>query len=941
MMRRATVLLIGAFVALPGAAAAQINYFGQNKIQYRDFAWQVLRGPHVDLYYYPQEDDLARLALAYAEESFPILVEKFGHRPTRRIPLLIYASHTDFEQTNVLPFVPPEGILGVTDVRSRILVPFQGDYTEFRHTIRHELVHAFQLSVEMEGYERYFRSPPPIPLWWSEGLAEYWSGGEDTRDEMILRELTISGTLPTLQELSFVYSAVVYAIGGALHRWLAAEFGEWRVQVLYRDLWKYDSFEDALAGVYGLRLDELNDRYQLYFRRRYFPVVSERTPLGLTTRQLADLAIKPVAYRMPGDSTTRLLYLSPRSGYMTIHSMRLDRPRSGRAEVTGERSAEFESFHPFASRMDVRDGVAIFSSKYQDRDALFFWDLHRERVVGRYQFPNLVSVLSPAWAPDGKSIVFSGLTVGGISDLYRVWLPDGKLEHLTQDRYNDLDPTFSPDGRTIVFSSDRTPFGLHGALNLFRLDVATGGIDYLTYGSWRDETPRWATNDRIYFTSDRSGIFDIYSVDVDGNGRQETRTLSGAFDPEWIEADSALVYGGFDKLSFGIFRSRSALPPDSAATFALASHRQEPDWTWAELSDASVAQANPTSYEQRYSLDFATGDAAVAPGYGAAAGLLFLFSDFLTDHLVFVSLTSFQESGISDIFSNINGSIVYLNQKRRLNWGAGAFRLRGTFYEGDFETVYDETSWGGFVGVRWPYSRYSRVESQFRIEHSDRFDLVGGDREEPRRVGWLASNYVSFVRDNSLWLPTGPIDGERRNLTFGVTNDLTNGRFDAWMASLDERRYFRLASQSAFAVRFFGYYANGARPRQVALGGSWGLRGYPPLSNVGGTRAVMLNAEVRFPVLSYLGLGLPIGPLRFPGVQGAIFNDLGGGWTDDTKDRGLLGSAGFGLRMALFYPLVLRLDFGWRYNTGDIGLYSLPELTGQRRFLQFFFGFNY
>ena len=693
--------------------------------------------------------------------------------------------------------------------------------------------------------------------------------------------------------------------------------------------------------MYGVSLSELNDRYQLHFRRRYFPDIAHLAPMSITARQLAGLAIKPVAYHMPGDTTTRLLYLSPRSGYMTIQSMRLDRPGTGRAEVTGERSAEFESFHPFASRMDVREGIAVFSSKYLDRDALFLWDLTRDRIVGRYQFPTLVSVLSPTWAPDGRSVIFSGLTVSGISDLYRVWLPDGRLEQLTHDRYQDNDPTVSPDGATVVFSSDRTPFGPTGALNLFRMNLATRDVAYVTYGSWRDEAPRWAANDRIYFSSDRSGIFYIYSVDVQGNGRQETRTLSGAFDPDWIASDSVLVYGGFDKLSYGVYRSRATPPPDSAATFTLAATRAPPGWIWPELTDVRFARANPTPYRKRYSLDFATGDAAVAPGYGAAAGLLFLFSDFLTDHLFSVSLFSFQESGVGDIFSNINGSFTYLNQKHRLNWSAGAFRLRGTFYEGDFETVYDETSWGGFVGLLWPYSRFSRVEAQFRFEHSDRFDLLGGDREEPRRIGWLASNYLSFVRDNSLWLPTGPIDGERQKVTLGLTNDLSNGRFDSWQATLDERRYLRIADQSAVAVRFFGYYSRGARPRRVALGGSWGLRGYPPLSDVGGTRAVMLNVELRFPIANYIDLGLPIGSLRFPGVQGAIFNDIGGGWTAETTGRPLLGSAGFGLRMALFYPLVLRWDFGWRYSTGDVGQYSLPELSQNRGFVDFFFGFDY
>src|SRR5205814_425641 len=79
------------------------------------------------------------------------------------------------------------------------------------------------------------------------------------------------------------------------------------------------------------------------------------------------------------------------------------------------------------------------------------------------------------------------------------WLADpgdsagaGRLERLTSDRYEDVDPTISPDGRTVVFSSDRTPFGRAGAHNLFALDLPTGSIRYLTYGDWRDETPRWA-----------------------------------------------------------------------------------------------------------------------------------------------------------------------------------------------------------------------------------------------------------------------------------------------------------------------------------------------------------------------------------------------------------------------------------------------------------------
>src|SRR5438128_226795 len=216
----ACVIMLAALLITP--LSAQFGYFGQNKIQYRSFDWRVLRGEHVDLYFYPEEEELGRVALAYAEESYGVLERRFMHHVQRRVPLIIYASHTDFEQTNVLPFVPPEGLLGVTEfLKRRVALPFTGSYAEFRHTLRHELVHVFQLSLATEVSARYPRMHrAEFPLWWSEGLAEYFSAGEDTRDEMVLRDLTVSGRLPALGELAFAGGGIIYPLGGSIHRFL-------------------------------------------------------------------------------------------------------------------------------------------------------------------------------------------------------------------------------------------------------------------------------------------------------------------------------------------------------------------------------------------------------------------------------------------------------------------------------------------------------------------------------------------------------------------------------------------------------------------------------------------------------------------------------------------------------------------------------------------------
>jgi hypothetical protein len=950
-MRRAPLVLAlltaAALVALPARAVAQFGVFGQNKIQYRHFNWHVLRGEHVDLYFYPEEEELARVALSYAEDSYRELEADFRHSVTSRIPLIVYASHQDFEQTNVLPFVPPEGLLGVTEfIKNRVAVPFTGSYFDFRHSLRHEMVHVFQLSKTALTYTLYPRQRHlDLPLWWQEGLAEYWSAGEDTRDYMILRDVTVTGRLPSIEQLNDAYGGIVYPLGGTLVRFLAARYGEWRIVQLYDDLWKYVDFDGLMRGVFGRSLAELTAEWQYDMRRRFYPSVTAQRPLEVGARRIAALAVKPVVWTPPDDTVPEVLYISPRTGYTNIYAAPLAGGPS-RTVVQGERTAEFESFHPFASRLDVSPaGVVVFASKYTDRDALVFWDLVQRRLVGRYQFPDLVAIASPSWSPDGKEVVFSGLALSGYADLYLLHLDSGSLERLTADRYEDVDPSFSPDGRRIVFSSDRTALGASGAQNLFIMDLASRSITYLTYGDWKDEGPRWsAATGRISFTSDRRGVFDVYSVDSAGSGRRETAVPGGAFDAQWVPSAGRYVIAGFEDLSFNVYAVRPE--PDTAAeTVTLAAATPPPTWRWAELDDARYARADAARYEQHYSLEFAAGAALLSPGYASAQGATFLLSDMLSDHLVYLSVVSFQQgNGLGDLVSNLNGTVFYLNQAQRLNWGVGAFRFRGLFYEGDLERIYEESSYGGFVELRFPLSRFARVETQVRVAQSDRTDFsmsnLSGTGFEQRR-GFLTSNYVSFVHDNSLWLPTGPIDGGRSNLTAGVVTDLQNARFDSYLLSADVRRYLRTGLRTAVAVRAFAFYSGGEFPERIAIGGSYALRGYPRYAYVAGDRAVMGNVEWRFPITNYLSIGFPFGEIRFPGVEGAMFTDLGRAWSEQSAARGWLGSYGLGLRMSLVSPLVLRLDLGRRFALGDQSLYSLPPEFSGKGFVDFWFGFNY
>ena len=169
----ALVILLLFVLSIPAAAQ---YYFGQNKIQYTDFEWQVLTTEHFNIYFYPEEKEIAETAAYLAEESYTYLQEKFNHTVEDRVPFIVYSSPAFFEQTNVIPGILPENVAGFTEYfKQRVVIPFNGTYADFAHVIRHELVHVFtmqKLAHVAKMHRRTNIATPP--LWFMEGLAEYW-----------------------------------------------------------------------------------------------------------------------------------------------------------------------------------------------------------------------------------------------------------------------------------------------------------------------------------------------------------------------------------------------------------------------------------------------------------------------------------------------------------------------------------------------------------------------------------------------------------------------------------------------------------------------------------------------------------------------------------------------------------------------------------------------
>ena len=547
------------------APVATAQYFGRNKIQYEQFDWHVLETEHFDIYYYPEMQTLAEHGAHFAEEAYEELEHRFDFSLTHRVPLIFYSSNLHFKQTNVTPGFIPDGVGGFFEfLKGRVVVPANGDLHRFRRVIRHETVHVFTYSKFTRVLRDHGKPVDRLfPLWFTEGLAEYWSGEPDYQHEMIMRDAMASNFFVPLENLNHIYGTyVMYKEGEALCRFISEVYGEEKILQLIENAWRDRNFNEVMEFVLREDFRDISDRWTRWLREQYLPMLEDADVPTLIADAVASRGfnMKPVVHERP-DGSREVVYVASIGGYTSVYAMPIDADYqpSGEPEVLvrGGRSQDFEAFHLFESRMDVsEDGLLAFVTQRGERDVIHVYDLRARERVGLYDFDNLVAVYSPTWSPGSRQLAFTGIDKGGWADLYTYDRNGEALRRLTRDTYDDRDPDWSPDGSRIVFSSDRTAAGENGAYNLFTFDFGTASINYVTYGEHMDLSPRWSPDgSQIVFVSARrqpDGKFsaqDLWVADMSGEGVEEILSMGEREDGGvGVSEDASLMDGANESM---------------------------------------------------------------------------------------------------------------------------------------------------------------------------------------------------------------------------------------------------------------------------------------------------------------------------------------------------------------------------------------------------------
>jgi len=598
-------LLAGLLGAVAEPAAGQ-SAFGRNKVQYQPRDFEVIETTHFDVYFYAEERTAAYDAARMVERIYGRLSRLLDHEFQQRKPIILYASQTDFQGTNVLGGHIDESTGGVTEsLRDRVLLPLTGSYAEFEHVLAHELVHAFQFDIlKRSAVERSASPFSFVPsLWFMEGMAEYLSVGRiDAKTTAWMRDAALSGYLRTIEEMDRFNDFLSYRFGQSLWNYIGARWGDQAVGDLLKRAAAMGP-ERAFRQTLGVSLDELSRDWHEAVRTAHLPEIRRARAVDEVARRVTSHSFpigreKSPSFIAPALSPDgrRLAYLSDLGHDLySFYDLWVADAETGEPQrrlVEAARGGDFESLRYLSSSAEFGpDGRRLaFVAKRGGRDVVVVLDVESGNVL-RTREPGLNGLQSPSWAPDGRRIVFTGL-LGGISDLY-VWdLATDDVRRLTDDRYAQLHPSWSPDGRVIAYATDAGPqTDLEtlsiGPLRVELLTLESGERRALTGQAGVTINPAWSPDGRtIAYLSTRTGTFNVFLHEVDGaEPRQLTDVLTGAMGEgalltspglTWARDADRLAFSYFEDAGFNIYtvdeprrKAGPAGPVAEAATAAM------------------------------------------------------------------------------------------------------------------------------------------------------------------------------------------------------------------------------------------------------------------------------------------------------------------------------------------------------------------------------------
>ncbi len=917
-----TILIFLCFLFYNTGVKAQ--YFGKNKVKYDKFDFQILETPHFHIYYYLENEEkieqLGKLSERWYDRHYAIFKDSIR----KNNPLILYDDHADFQQTTVIQSLMGTGTQGVTEgLRNRVIMPLLPGNNQTDHVLGHELVHAFQFSVLINQDSLGLASLRNIPLWMVEGMAEYLSiGRTDPHTAMWMRDAVLHDDVPSINDMTKKMGDYFpYRYGHAFWAFVTGYWGDDIIKPLFVETAKF-GYKKGIQSVLNYNADSLSSLWQKTIKNKYKPYleITDTIPKGellFNNENAGRINVAPsispngkyMTFLSDRDAITIDILLADTESKQVIKKVTNTVHKSYIDEYMyiGSSGSWSPDNNKYALTTFSKGDNKLLIIKIDDVD---LFNTKKTSVIKKTNIPGIESFNNPAWSPDGKNILISGM-VNGNSDLYLYNIESEKVTQLTDDPYSNLLPAWSPDGKKIVFMSDRGKNTnlekiIYSEYRICMLDVASKEIEVIDVFEGVDNISPQFSNDghSIIFLSTAYGFRNLYKYEINsGKVFKMTNYYTGIcgiteFSPAFSisrETDE-IVYTLYKDKRYSIYKATEddfdliPVNPDSINLSAgslpptdYISPKNTIDQKLKTIPEEDINTLVQKEYLPKFSLEYIgnTGVGVVGSslyGAGMAGGINMLFGDILKHNQIFTALQ------VNGEIEDVGGMALYMNKKSRFNWGGGISHIpyRITYPVNiynysliNYRTFIDQAS----LFSSFPISKKYRIEggssfTRYSFKIDSIFINAEGKREEKRLEGQDPYNvyqtYLAFVGDNSYYGYTSPLRGFR----YRLQAQKYIGEINIWETNIDYRKYFFIKPVS-FAFRGIYVGRHGATKDienlyplyPLYLGYTYYMRGYA-YSTVDKENAAQADNTINNNMLIGDNMGIFNAEIRLPFTGG-------------------------------------------------------------------------
>lgn len=626
-----------------------------------DREWLVLETPNFLVHYYQGEANTARRIAHSAEGILPKLSEDFGVTPKKKIPIIIDrdaffngTAEPLKDRVTLDPVLATSSVIG-TD-----------------RFVAHELAHVISfLALDRESMLSKLSNLSTFPTWFLEGIAQYAGEYWYSSNDRMLRLHALSDTMLSHTErknfplLGGVTGAAGYNEGYSLTKYIFDQHGRDKIKELFQLVreGKEPSFERAIAKVTGKPYAELLSDWRKSTEEAYRKQtegmaahLKDSVPLVPPANQdinmgaKASLDGKRIAFLTSRQQDAYMMLRGHVMGFLSLAIANPDGTGISEIPVAQGRIQSFD-WAPDGKRLvysavTVEEGTPTF--------ALFLYDLETKKAQ---QLTKGSVARDPAWRPGSEQIAYTSLLDGKMA----LKLYDLKLKTSRDVPATDLGErmlqhlSWSPDGQELIASI--YPVGEGG--KIATIAPATGEVRMLTSGKPEDQDsyPTYSPDgSEVLFTSNRDGMENLYRIRLSQPRlAQLSRVYAGVERPSFTP-DGQLLYTAYRSLGSEI--RKAPLFSDGSnvvATLPMPSAGGLHQTAGQQLANqvASMNGGAPTSGAP-------TKDLASAPapknGLIPEAWKLSTYEPVMTNDVILPQMTTDelgQQFGVMSIFSDI------------------------------------------------------------------------------------------------------------------------------------------------------------------------------------------------------------------------------------------------------------------------------------------------